>query len=66
MKVEITREPMFSTIRCIKLIAENMAEEMILGEIFEESNTIDNSELDWFVENTSELGHKDITIFKKK
>lgn len=64
MKVEITREPEFSTLACIKLIAENTKEEIILGEMFEVEN--ENSEVNWFYDNDSELGYKDITIFKKK
>ncbi len=64
MVVKIVNEPGFSTGKCIKLIAENLKEEILLKELFEEDQ--DMNVLDWFIDNGSEIGHKDVTLFKKK
>ncbi len=64
MKVEITKEELLSSKKCIKLIAENTSEEILLGELFEEDQ--DMNDLDWVIDKFSEIGKKDITIFKKK
>lgn len=65
MKVEVVKEPVFSSRKGIKLIAENSSDEAILDDFFEED--LNMGQVDFLIDQPqSKAGFKDITIYKKK
>lgn len=63
MKVEIVKEPEFSQKKCIKLIAENQAEEAILDDFFQEKNGLEF--VDFFYSNETKAGLNEVTLYSK-